>query len=185
MNTLRKYFGAVVSATVAAVFVTTIVWGQNLNQPGGQLNNLNVPSAFQGGTWLPQLATSGSATSLSMSSQAGSYEIIGRQVSIRFNGASSTSTAGMTTTDILTITGLPIAAGTSTGDYGVCDVDVFSGVKVATGYGGIAGVITPGASTIMITQAGSNKPWQAIQAANIDNTGGTLTLIGKCVYHSP
>lgn len=170
---------------VAAVLLAlgSTAHAQNLNQPSGQLNNLNTSSSFQGGTWLPQFATTGSPTSLVMTTQAGTYEIVGRQVTVRFNGLSSTSTAGAT--GQLLLTGLPVASGTSTGDYGVCNADIFGGVTLDSGFGSLAGLITPGNTNVFFQEVGSAKTPQAIQITNVNSTGGSLAFVGSCVYHSP
>lgn len=172
---------------------------QNLNQPGGQLNNLNVPSGFQGGTWTPSISGLPTATaaapnnntpgSFTYQYQTGSYEIIGRQVTARFNiGIQSvTSSPG----GIIGITGLPVvatSAGTPTPDYGICQIEAYNGMSFDTGYSSLSGIITPGTSTVGIVESGSAKTIVMLGGLTNGTTGLTSTpaqIIGVCQYHSP
>lgn len=181
MRHLRKIFAAAIVAL--GVLCASQVVAQNLNQPGGQLNNLNTASSFQGGVWLPQAATLTSASSLVMSGQSGTYEIIGRQVTVRFNAITATSTAGAT--GQLLLTGLPVVSASSSGDYGLCNLDMFGGITLDSGFGSLAGIISPGTSSVVFTESGTGKAPQALQIGNVNSTGGSLTLVGSCVYHSP
>ncbi len=182
MNTVNRILAAAVLAVSMAFFVPFAA-AQNLNLPGGQLNNFNTPSGFQGGQWLPLVATLTSTNSFTMSTQAGTYEIIGRQVTVRFNAVTSTSTTGAS--GQLLMTGLPVAAGSSSSDYGVCNLDQFGGVTLDAGFGGAAGTISPGTATIQFTESGSGKAFQNLLVNNVNTNGGSLTLVGSCVYHSP
>lgn len=183
---IRKVLCAVALAMLLAV---GHAYAQNLNQPSGQLNNLNTSSSFQGGVWVPVLAGATTNGTLTYSTQAGSYEIIGRQVQVRF-AIIGTLTNGTTYGGALQITGLPIAVTSSTGDYGTCNVDIFGGFTVDSGYGGLAGIVTPGTSTIGLIESGSAKlPLLLGSAGGIGGamaiTSSPVTLVGNCLYRNP
>lgn len=171
-------------AGLAAVLVVMAhaAFAQNLNQPGGQLNNLNLPSGFQGGTWTPTLSGVSTAGVFVYGDQAASYEIIGRSVFARFN-VSTTSNTTTTAGSGLSIAGLPIAATSSTSDYGQCNVELFSGVTNTSGYTQLAGVITPGTKTVALYEVGSGQALRLLTGNQVDST--TFRLQGFCNYRNP
>lgn len=185
--------------SVVALLLSGAASGQNLNQPGGQLNNLNVPSGFQGGTWTPVLSGLATTTATTPTNntpgtftyqyQTGSYEIIGRQVTARFNLA--TLSTVVSPGGIIGITGLPVAAtlaGTPTPDYGTCQIETYNGMSFDSGYSGLAGIITPGTTIIGLIESGSGKSIAMLGALSGGVVGVTSTptqIIGVCNYHSP
>ncbi len=188
------------TVAVALLLVTGQANAQNnLNNPTQQ-NNLNLSSPFQQGTWTPVISglpTSNASTptnntpgAFNYQYQIGTYEVIGRQVTARFN----VSTTGITTSSpggIIGITGLPFVAttaGTPTPDYGQCQIEIYNGMNFDSGYSSLAGIITPGTSVIGITESGSGKTLAMLGGLNAGVIGIASTptqIMGICSYHSP
>lgn len=133
-------------------------------------------SDYAQGTWTPVIVptTSGSYT---QSTQTGTYEKIGRSVTVRFD---VTTTAQSSPVGSLSITGLPVASGSSGTDFGYCSVLYQSGLTNSASYTMFFGLILSG-STISIYETGSG---QASQAAAVARAAAAMVIAGFCVYHT-
>jgi hypothetical protein len=134
--------------------------------------------SYTASTWTPAMSTTGTVGTPAYSSQVGSYEKIGRQVTVRFAIQLSGWTGSPTGN--VTITGLPVAAANAGGDYGACHVYHYSVTGLAASNVGINGFVAPNTSTISLEQA-SNTATTAITFAQFGTTG---LVQGMCNYHT-
>lgn len=128
--------------------------------------------------WTPTVVGATTAGSATYTVQVGSYEQIGRHVTVRFNVHTSAFSGAA---GALQINGLPLAAAATTNDYGVCSVVYKTGVTLDAGYQSLAGIIINGVSYINLVENGVSSASQ-----NIDVTAGSasMILIGTCEYHT-
>lgn len=134
-----------------------------------------VPFSYTSGSWTPAIATSGTAGTPTYTAHVGSYEQIGRQVTVRFSlilSGWSGSPSGN-----ITITGLPVTAANVANDAGRCFI---SFIAVSSGGGWFSGEITPNSSVIILYSNSST----ASTAATATQMGTTPTLDGYCSYRA-
>ncbi len=151
----------------------------NLNQPSQ--SNLNLPgSPYAQGTWTPAIgASTTDPTITSYDTQVGTYEVNGRQITVRFNVGYTTST--VSPVGNLRITGLPFTSTTTSNDTGICTIANYNTLTLASGFNQVSAIISPNSTTIVIQQNGSTKVPTVINGnANIVTP---VNLTGSCVYH--
>lgn len=145
--------------------------GNNTNANGG------LPTYSQG-TFTPTITTSGTVGTPTYSAQVGSYEQIGRQVSLRFTiGLSAWS--GSPTGNISFITGLPASANTAN-DFGVCYITAYALTGLTGSNDGIGGYVLYNTSIVTPLQVG-NTATSNITAAQ---AGPTMQMTVWCQYHT-
>jgi hypothetical protein len=129
-------------------------------------------------TWTPTFIGSVTAgTGQTYSTRAGSYEQIGRHITIRFNlVASSLGTAAGN----IEIGGLPVAAANIANDDGVCWISVYAVTGLTAGDTGIVGFIVPNTSVIIPLSNGN----AAQHGITIGQAGATVEMVGGCEYHN-
>jgi hypothetical protein len=109
--------------------------------------------------------------------QIGTYEQIGRQVTVRFSITLSNWTGA---SGNASISGLPVAAANVANDYGVCHLGGYVVTGLPASNFGMGGLILPNTSVItLFTYA--NTTDNNITAAQI---GTTPFLAGMCSYHT-
>lgn len=130
-------------------------------------------------TWTPAITASVTpgTPAYVANGQTGAYEIIGRQVTVRF----FINLSGWTGTPVgnITLTGLPVASANTTNNYGSCVISNYSVAGLATLNYGITGFISPNTSVINLTSSG-NAGETTITAVH---TGTTPQFLGYCVYN--
>ncbi len=139
---------------------------------GGFVVNAQTPVTSQG-TWVPVLAGSSVAGTPVYTSQGGSYEQIGRQVTIRFSVAVSavTGIAGN-----VQISGLPFPCGS---DFGMVCFSEFSGWTEAN-YQVLGGRITPPNTFISLISSAQGVTGTFTPATSLT---ANMTLLGFGSYH--
>lgn len=168
--------GAVARAT-SPVFVTPTLGAASatsINFGGSTL------STYTAGTWTPAFAGTGTAGTFTYSAQVGSYEQIGRMIIARF--VLATSSASVSPTGTLNITGLPVTSGATANDNGACSLDLFNGWTGAAGYTQLAANIQPSATVFALIDNGSGKSAVATPASEFNFTGANVQ--GFCTYHN-
>jgi hypothetical protein len=130
------------------------------------------------GTWTPAITASVTAGTPAYSVQLGTYEQIGRQVTVRFtiNVSGWTGSPSGNTS----IAGLPLTSANVANDDGVCHIAQYTATGLATSNVGISGAIAPNTTAILLFQA-SNTATSSITAAQL---GTTPLLVGMCSYHT-
>jgi len=129
-------------------------------------------------TWTPAISTDATPGTPTHSVQVGSYERIGRQVTLRFTVTLSNWT-GSPTGNVI-ITGLPLPAANVTNDSGSCFMSSYAVAGMTALNYGITGIIAPNTSTIAL-RSGSNTFTNTITAAQ---AGTTPTFTGMCNYRA-
>lgn len=172
-------YGAGFIASDASGNLTSSAFGTGVKTALGVNTNSNggFPTYIQG-TWIPAVTTSATVGTPTYSVQVGSYEQIGRQVTVRFTMILSGWTGSPTGN--ISITGLPVASSNTTNDSGVCTIGNYNVTGLAASNIGIAGTISPNTSVILPIQQ-SNTSVSAITAAQFGTTG---SLVGMCSYHT-
>lgn len=132
--------------------------------------------AYTATTWTPVVTTSGTPGTPVYVIQVGSYEAIGRQVTVRF--VVSLSSWGGVPTGNLIVAGLPVASSAASNDFGSCTIGQYT-VTTLTGTT-MTGYVSPGASAITFQQS-STTGSSAVTAAQ---AGATVQIIGACFYHT-
>lgn len=127
-------------------------------------------------TWTPTLigSTSGAFT---LAAANGSYEKIGRQITLRFTISSSANAA----VGNVQIGGLPVASANVAGDNGGCAITQVNGWTGAAGFTWLAGSIAANSSVVALVENGSTK---AVQATPTGEFAAATTLVGQCTYHN-
>ncbi len=138
---------------------------------------VNCPT-YAATTWTPAITTTSTVGTPAYTTQVGSYEKIGRQVTVRFDITLSGWTGSPTGN--VEISGLPVAAANTSNDYGTCAISNYTVTGLAASNIGITGLISPNTSVIILYQ-NSNTASSQITAAQ---AGTTATLIGFCNYHT-
>lgn len=133
---------------------------------------------YNTGTWTPTLSTTGTVGTPAYSLQSGSYEQIGRQVTVRFTVA--LSAWGGSPTGNVTLNSLPFTSANVANDTGVCHMSNYVVTGLAASNFNVSAYITPNANFATLLQA-SNTTTSAITAAQV---GATPTFIGICNYHT-
>lgn len=128
-------------------------------------------------TWTPTVTTDGTAGTPAYTTQVGSYEQIGRQVTVRFSIVLSGWTGSPSGS--VQIGGLPVAAANVANDYGHCQTTFYSVTGLAALNYGITGLITPNTSVVTLKQS-SNTVSGNVSAAQ---AGTTAQFFGFCTYH--
>jgi hypothetical protein len=139
---------------------------------------ISAQSDYTATTWTPAVTTTSTAGTPAYTTQVGSYERLGRQVTVRFDITLSGWTGSPSGN--VEISGLPVAAANTSNDYGTCAISNYAVTGLAASNIGITGLIAPNTSVIILYQ-NSNTASSLITAAQI---GTTATLIGFCNYHT-
>lgn len=132
-------------------------------------------SDYTATTWTPAVTASSTAGTPAYTTRIGSYEKLGRQITIRFNIVLSGWTGSPSGN--VTITGLPVAAANTANDLGVCFLSQWT---VTSSSGVIAGTISPNTSAISLTTMSSTTS----SALTASNAGTTPAFAGYCSYHT-
>lgn len=152
----------------------------NLNNPGQ--SNLNLPGLpYAQGTWTPTIsASTTSPTITSYDTQVGTYEVEGRQITVRFNVGYTTST--VSPVGNLYISGLPFTSSSTANSQGICTVANYNVLNLTSGFTQVSGVISPNQTAILIQQNGSGKVPTVVNG----NAGITtpVNLTGMCIYYA-
>lgn len=128
-------------------------------------------------SWTPTLIGSTGGGPPTYAVQVGSWELINRQVTLRF--VISTSSLGAVT-GLMQIGGLPLSAANIASDNGFCTINATVGVTLDAGYTTLAGNIQPNTNVITLTENGSG---QTNQAPSVARFAAATTLQGFCSYH--
>jgi hypothetical protein len=136
--------------------------------------NAQTPVTSQG-SWVPVLAGSSVAGTPVYTTQAGSYEQIGRQVTARFSIITSAITG---ISGDVRVAGLPFANNAT--DIGIGFISCFSGWTGTAGFTTIGGVVDGSQTFMRIQESGNgvNSP-NAIAA----HFAATTALLGVVFYH--
>lgn len=136
--------------------------------------------ALTGGiqSWTPAVTASTTPGTPAYTTQVGSYSRTGNEITLWFDIVLSGWTG--TPSGNITITGLPVAAGSTANDFGDCSINTFA---VSNSLGGVYGKIAPGASAITVQAL---SPGGATATANlvVSVAGATPILVGSCRYHT-
>lgn len=151
---------------------------QNLGPPAPTVTIANATD-YVAGTWTPVLAGSTTAGTPTYTIQAGSYEQIGRNVTVRF--IINITAWGGTPAGNATITGLPSATSSATNNYSSCYIGTYTVSGLAASSFGISGFISPGSTTIALQQQ-QTAGAVSITPAQV-GTANTAQFIGECNYH--
>jgi hypothetical protein len=145
--------------------------GDNVNTNGG------FPT-YSFGPWTPAITTTGTAGTPAYTTQIGSYEIIGRQVTARFSITLSGWTGSPTGN--VSVSGLPVASANTASDVGDCFITGYAVTGLASTNYGIHGQVAPNTTAAALTQNG-NTSASLITAAQFGVTG---SITGVCNYHT-
>jgi hypothetical protein len=145
---------------------------------GDAVNTTGGFPTYTASTWTPTITTSATVGTPAYSIQVGSYEQIGRQVTARFSITLSGWTGSPTGN--VSVGGLPVAAASTTNDYGGCIITNYTVSALGSSTQGVTGYISPGASSANLVSNGVSGSL-AITAAEF---GTTATVFGTCHYHT-
>lgn len=132
---------------------------------------------YASGSWTPTITTSGTVGTPAYSIQVGTYEQIGRQVTVRFNIALSGWTGSPTGS--VFITGLPFTSANVANDIGICHFPTYA-VTGLTASNILTAQVNINVTTIALGQVSST----ATSAVTAAQAGTTPTLVGMCSYHT-
>jgi len=135
---------------------------------------------YTAGTWTPTLTTTGTAGTPAYTIQSGSYEQIGRQVTIRFFIVISGWTGSPSGT--VEIAGLPFTSANTSNDFGVCYYTEYVVTGLAASNFGMGGYITPNTAVAVVLQNGSTSA-MGVSAAQFGTANGNQ-ILGFCTYHT-
>lgn len=130
------------------------------------------------GSWTPTVTTAGTPGTPAYTTQVGSYEQVGRQVTLRFQVVLSGWTGSPTGN--VSIGGLPAASANVAGDDGACFVSTYAVAGLAASNIGIGGIINPNTSAITLVQ-NANAGSSGITAAQF---GAAAQVVGFCSYRA-
>lgn len=139
-------------------------------------SSLGVP-IYTAGSWTPTVTTSGTVGTPAYSIQVGTYEQIGRQVTVRFS-LTLTSWAGSPTGNV-SIAGLPFSSANVGNDNGVCTMGSYI-VTGLTASNILSGLVNFNTNVIQVLQIGNTTGAVVTQA----QFGATAVVIGTCSYHT-
>lgn len=142
-------------------------------------NGTNYVDCGAAAAWTPTITTSGTVGTPSYTTQTGSYEQIGRQVTVRFYVQLSGTWTGSPTGNV-SVAGLPVASANTATDYGSCIISFYQVTGLAASNVGVTGFIAPNTSIINLFQA-SNTATTAITVAQFGVSGW---VVGMCSYHT-
>lgn len=134
--------------------------------------------SYTASTWTPTIVTNGTVGTPAYSIQVGSYEQIGRHVTVRFAISLSGWTGTPTGTVEISLVGAPTPT-TTTNDYGTCYTGNYI-MAGAAGNSGVTGYIAPSTTVALLetnAQTGSNALTAAI-------AGTAFQVIGACEYRT-
>lgn len=141
-------------------------------------DGINIPPVPIQGAWSPTITgASTPGTGQTYTIQVGSYEQIGRQVTIRFTIL--LSSAG-TASGNLQINNLPFTSANVTNDFGTCYISQYTVTGLTALNYGVSGSIAPNTAFVSM-YSGSNTGTNAVTVAQ---GGATLLLVGSCSYRA-
>jgi hypothetical protein len=133
-------------------------------------------SDYAQGTWTPTLVGSTSGSWV-LATAVGSYEKIGRQITVRFTIQTSSASAPVGTVNI---GGLPFTSANTANDNGLCFVGIIGGWTSAGGYTLPSAVVVPNSAVANMAEAGSALAQRFMPVGSL----AASTLIeGMCNYH--
>lgn len=135
-------------------------------------------TTYNATTWTPTISTDATPGTPAYSIRVGSYEQIGRQVTVRFTVSLSGWTGSPTGNVVLT--GLPVAAANTANDYGACWISFYTVTALAVSAVGLTAVIVANTSQIAFDQNGLTGTANLTAA----QAGTTFFVIGGCSYHT-
>lgn len=145
--------------------------------------SLMVPSGgfplYSSGSWTPGILANGTPGTPVYSTQVGTYEIIGRQVTARFTVQISGWTGSPTGT--VQVTGLPVASGAAANDLATCAISLYTVTGLAASNFGITGFVSNGTQNVILEQNGTTGT-TTITVAQFGT--GSQTIVGVCNYHT-
>jgi hypothetical protein len=131
---------------------------------------------FDEDTWNPNLVGTGTAGTFTYTLRSGTYTRLGTRV--LFEGRINISAITVAPTGNLTITGLPFSSTSpGSGIPGVANFTDFTGVTFGAGYTTLGGRVNTGATTIALTESGSNKQAIFLPAAALVLVGGVAEFV--------
>ncbi|SEE51880.1 hypothetical protein [Bradyrhizobium lablabi] len=173
-------FGCNTSITAAAVPIGAVT-GLGTGVATALAINTNTTNGFatyQFGTWTPTFTGSSTpGTGQTYFTQVGTYEVIGRQVTLRFT---LTATSLGTAAGNLQLSNFPFTSGATASDFGTCFVGFYVASGLAASNFGVTGVIGNSA-TFATIYAGSSTTSNAVTIAQ---AGNAVELLGVCHYHT-
>lgn len=129
-------------------------------------------------TWTPTLQGSSTTGAPTYTTQVGSYEQIGRQVTARFT---IVTTALGSPTGNMQIGGLPLASANVANDNGSCVIASMTGVTLDASYVTLTGIVQPNTQVVALTEIGSA---QTSASTAVGKFAAATTLTGYCIYHT-
>lgn len=132
---------------------------------------------YTAGTWTPAITASTTPGTPSYTAQVGTYEQIGRQVTVRFSVILS-GWAG-TPAGNVTITGLPLASANTANDVAVCHIGNYTVTGLTAGTI-MSGDVQPNTSIVRILSVSAT----ATALVTAAMTGVTPSIYGVCFYHT-
>lgn len=160
---------AIASVTGLGASVATAL-GNAANANGGF-------PVYSSGSWTPTLTTTGTVGTPTYTIQVGTYEQIGRQVTVRFNITLSGWTGSPTGN--VSVAGLPLTSANVANDIGACHFATYA-VAGLLASNILTGQINPNTATLALGQVSSSVTSPVTQA----QVGLTPTLVGTCSYHT-
>jgi len=133
--------------------------------------------SYAEGTWTPTLSGSTSG-GWALSTAVGSYEKIGRNVTVRFTIVASSASSPVGNT---IIANLPFTSANTANDNGSCSFPNYGTWTGGSGYTSLSGYIQPNTAIIALIDTGSGK---AAATTPVSEISGTMTIVGICNYHT-
>lgn len=142
-------------------------------------------AAYSQGAWTPVLRGSGTAgtPTYAANGQVGTYEIIGRQVTVRFTVIITSLGGAGAPVGNMQITGLPVAPGSATNDFGACFISQMTGVTTGAGYTFVTGEVHGGTSNINLLE-NNTAAGTAVAPVTVSMLVDNTTFSGYCSYHT-
>ena len=165
MRNVQKLIGAILSLVLLASSALT----QTITSS---------PLAYVQGTWTPIVTTDATVGTPSYTTQFGSYEQIGRQVTVRFQLILSGWTGSPTGN--VQISGLPVTSANTANDVGICVMGFYNVAGLTATNGSVGGFINPNTTVVLLRQNGPTST-TSITAAQ---AGTTPAFAGSCTYHN-
>ena len=150
----------------------------------GGTGTANQLDDYEEGTWTPAYSGGGSAPTVAYSQQVGSYLKIGKFVFLSFSLNTSSVSGGSSSSD-LSVSGIPFACGSQTGDRGALST-VRTQNFVTNARSPVAGYINEGSSLILLSSydAGAYSTATLCDTDDLRTTGDSNQLTATVTYIS-